>query len=101
MQLRRRTLVLGVIAVLFAASIPARAADAAKVYPSKPIRMVVAFAPGGGTDILARLIGQKLSERWGQSVIVDNRAGASGRPRAVNRVPACGMRTSASRDARR
>lgn len=47
-------------------------------YPSKPIRAIVPFAPGGGTDIAMRVIGQKLVERWGQQVIVDNRGGANG-----------------------
>jgi tripartite-type tricarboxylate transporter receptor subunit TctC len=47
-------------------------------YPSKPIRMLVGFSPGGGTDVAARIIGRKLSETWGQQVIVDNRAGAGG-----------------------
>lgn len=56
----------------------ARAADAAASYPSKPIRIVVPTAPGGGVDTLARIIGQKLTESWGQQVIVDDRGGASG-----------------------
>ena len=53
------------------------AADAGD-YPVKAIRIVVPFPPGGGADITARPIAQKLSERWGQSVVIDNRGGASG-----------------------
>ena len=52
--------------------------DAAAAYPSKTITMVVPFPPGGSPDILARVIGEKLTARWGQPVVVENRPGASG-----------------------
>jgi hypothetical protein len=54
------------------------AITSAQTYPNKPIRMIVPFPPGGGVDFMARIIAQKLSERVGQQVIVDNRAGANG-----------------------
>ncbi|OGA06089.1 MAG: hypothetical protein A2W68_17045 [Betaproteobacteria bacterium RIFCSPLOWO2_02_64_14] len=59
------------------AALPALAQTQQK-FPSKPIRLVVAFTAGGSTDTIARMIGQKMSESWGQSVVVDNRGGAGG-----------------------
>jgi tripartite-type tricarboxylate transporter receptor subunit TctC len=66
------TLALGAFAALTAAA-PASAA-----YPDRPIRVVVPYPPGGGTDILARLVGRNLNESWKQPVIIDNRPGANG-----------------------
>jgi tripartite-type tricarboxylate transporter receptor subunit TctC len=70
----RRTLV--AIAVLCAASASAQE-KRADDYPAKPVRIIVPSAPGGGIDIIGRIAAQKLSEAWGQQVIVDNRPGAS------------------------
>src|SRR5262252_5140283 len=61
------------VVLVFIATAPP--ANAQQWSPSRPIRAIVGFAPGGGTDIMARQLGQKLTESLGQQVIVDNRAG--------------------------
>lgn len=66
----------GALALAAAALLPSLAA--AQSFPTKPIRIVVPFPPGGSTDLLARRIGEKLAAVWGQPVVVDNRAGAGG-----------------------
>jgi len=76
MQSRRLFLMPGLVAALGALTQPQFAA--AGDYPTKPIRLVVPSAPGGGTDIIARLIAQGLSDAWRQNVVVDNRGGAGG-----------------------
>ena len=67
---------LSIIAVLTCTS--AFAQNVARTYPERPIRIIVTFPPGGPTDIIARAVGQKLVEAWGQPVVVDNRPGAGG-----------------------
>jgi tripartite-type tricarboxylate transporter receptor subunit TctC len=73
--MQRRIFVTGVTGVAASLALPALRAQN---LPSGPVRIIVGFAPGGGTDILARVIGQKLGEMWKTQVIVENKAGASG-----------------------
>ena len=78
-------------ALLAAIALTAQAAAAAQAYPEKPVRVVVPATAGGALDVVARQLMQKLGESLNAQFIVDNRGGAAGRTRAVNRAPACGM----------
>src|SRR6202162_729292 len=65
------------LALLLAGVCSAVAADDAQQYPNRTIRMIVPFPPGGPADTIARIVGQKMSEHWGQPVIIENRAGGN------------------------
>lgn len=81
------------LALLAGGALPAAAQSSdPAAFPAKPVRIVVPFAPGGGIDLTARLVGMKLTEAWGQTVVVDNRAGAGGAigSELVARAPADG-----------
>jgi tripartite-type tricarboxylate transporter receptor subunit TctC len=67
-----------VLAAAAGAILAVGASTSAQTYPTRPVRMVVAFSAGGTIDALGRILAQKLSEQWGQSVVVDNRGGAAG-----------------------
>src|SRR6185436_10561152 len=66
------------IGLLFALSSTAHAQSNASAWPQKSVRFIVPFPPGGATDISARMLGQKLTEIWGQTVVIENRGGAGG-----------------------
>src|SRR5688572_23055028 len=66
------------VAAALALAAPAAAFAGEAAYPTKPVRLIVAFPAGGSTDIVGRLVAQRLSQSLGQQVIVDNRGGAGG-----------------------
>ncbi|SFQ40029.1 Tripartite-type tricarboxylate transporter, receptor component TctC [Variovorax sp. OK605] len=89
---RTFTLATGVALLGFAFASPAAFAQGPAAYPVKPITMVVPFPPGGPTDLVARVLAQKLGEQMGQSILVDNRGGANGNigAQVVAKAPADG-----------
>ena len=91
-----RAALMAVACAICAICAVAPAPAGAQAFPSKPVRMIVGFPPGGGTDILARIVAQKLSDAWGQAVVVENRPGASATiaAAAVAQAPADGYTLS-------
>lgn len=61
-----------------AVAAPGDAQDRETAYPNRPLRLIAPFPPGGGVDFISRILGQKLTDRWGQQIVVDNRSGGSG-----------------------
>jgi tripartite-type tricarboxylate transporter receptor subunit TctC len=81
---------MGIVVAALCGAATASAQSVADKYPEKPIKIIVPFAPGGSTDIIARVIGQKMTEKWGQTVVVETRPGAAtiiGTQAAVNADP--------------
>ena len=76
MIMMKSATVMRVLTILLLATVSGVAA--AQTYPARPIRIVVPFPPGGIADLFSRLIGQRLSETWGQQSVIDNRTGAGG-----------------------
>src|SRR5258708_40233167 len=75
----RQRPIVAVMMMLFLGLVPGFLASArAESWPDRPVRIIVAYAPGGGTDIIARVIAQKLGETFGQRFFVENKPGASG-----------------------
>lgn len=76
MQRHCKVALMQVLAACFAMAVASGAQ--AQPYPSKPVKMIVPFPPGGTTDVVARVVGQKVGDKWGQPIVVENVAGASG-----------------------
>ena len=81
----RRHAMAALLATVAAAPVLAQSTAAATAYPTQPIRLLVGYAPGGPTDIIARLVATRLQEALGQTVVVENKAGASSNIAAVSR----------------
>lgn len=80
-MIRRPTILLGVVlgcSLAFSLGVTSANAQSAADYPNKSVRFVVPYPPAGATDIAARIVAQRLTEKWGQSVVVENKAGAGG-----------------------
>ncbi|MFM8609626.1 MAG: Bug family tripartite tricarboxylate transporter substrate binding protein [Burkholderiaceae bacterium] len=79
LRLPRRAATLALATLLASAIVPSAMAQAqTQAFPNRPVKIIVPQTPGGASDALARIVGQKLSERWGQPVVIENRAGAGG-----------------------
>jgi len=77
-MLATRRRVCTMLGLTFAASLAPIYATAAESYPSRPVQLIVPYAPGGSGDLLARLLGDALSKQWGQQVVIENKPGAGG-----------------------
>src|ERR1044072_7254086 len=71
-------IVIGALSTAIGCSTFAAAQNAASGYPNQPVRIIIPFAAGGATDVTARIIGQKMAEEWGATVVIENKPGATG-----------------------
>ena len=80
-------LLLGALLAVSLLAVPTQDAAAQAKYPNRPIRVLIPFAAGGGTDVVARIVGQRLTEQVGQPIIVESKPGAGTEVRAIFRLP--------------